>query len=379
VTKILIIEDEADLREEIVEWLSMEGYEVVGAGDGVEGVNAAFRHQPDLIVCDIMMPRLDGYGVLLEVHANPLTAFTPFIFLSAKSGHDDIRKGMTLGADDYLTKPFKRLDLFQAIESRLLKKRVQEDEHEEQVELLQQLLGQEREQRLLKAKLVAMFSHDFRNPLVAIITSTHLLEDFPEKIDPARRQTHLERIEASAHQLLQMLDNMLLISQMETAKLSLKPQALQVRPFFQHIVDDFQAIHGETHRLVYECHLDDVVMADPRLLQHIAINLISNAIKYSPQGGEVRVLLDKRGAQWAFSVEDHGIGIPEADLKQLFEAFYRAGNVGTISGTGLGLVIAKEAVELHGGSITVESVVGEGTTFTMHLPLKSGQPGFSGG
>jgi len=121
-TKILVIEDETILREEIVEWLTMEGYEAVGAEDGMAGVESALRYLPNLIVCDILMPRLDGYGVLFEVHANPATVNIPFIFLTAKAAHEDIRKGMGLGADDYVIKPFTRLDLLQAIQARLAKK-----------------------------------------------------------------------------------------------------------------------------------------------------------------------------------------------------------------------------------------------------------------
>lgn len=114
-TKILLIEDEAPLRTEVAEWLVFEDYDVMQAGDGVAGVEAAFAHAPDLILCDIMMPRLDGYGVLLEVNSNPSTAATPFIFLTAKASHDDFRGGMSSGADDYITKPFTREELLSAI------------------------------------------------------------------------------------------------------------------------------------------------------------------------------------------------------------------------------------------------------------------------
>ncbi|MGZ8941045.1 MAG: response regulator transcription factor, partial [Limisphaerales bacterium] len=125
-TKILVIDDEAILREEIVEWLTMEGYTANSAEDGLIGVETAFRQLPDLIVCDITMPHLDGYSVLAELHANPATAAIPFIFVMARVTHEDIRHGMSLGADDYITKPFTRLELLQAIQSRLAKKTVQE-------------------------------------------------------------------------------------------------------------------------------------------------------------------------------------------------------------------------------------------------------------
>src|SRR5260221_10488792 len=119
-TKILVIEDEAILRGEVAEWLTFEGYDVISAGDGVAGVECAFRDLPDLIISDITMPRLDGYGVLLEMHANAATAHIPFILVTARASHDDIRQGMALGADDYITKPFSRLELLQAVQARLV-------------------------------------------------------------------------------------------------------------------------------------------------------------------------------------------------------------------------------------------------------------------
>src|SRR5258707_7943590 len=121
-TKILVIEDEAMLRKEVLDILTFEGYEAIGAEDGLAGVECARRERPDLIVCDITMPRLDGYGVLLEIQANPATTDIPFIFVTARASHEDTRKGMASGADDYITKPFTRLDLLQAVKAPLEKK-----------------------------------------------------------------------------------------------------------------------------------------------------------------------------------------------------------------------------------------------------------------
>jgi two-component system sensor histidine kinase/response regulator len=368
-TKILVIEDEAILCGEVVEWLTLEGYEAGGAADGVEGINAAFRDPPDLVVCDITMPGLDGYGVLLELRANPSTAAIPFIFVTARAAYEDVRKGMDLGADDYLTKPFSRLEFLRAVETRLEKKTLQEQSHQLEVEQWEQAFEREREQRLLKAKLVAMFSHDFRNPLASIISSTSLLRDYSDRIDGDRRLTYFNRIEASARQLVQMLDDMLVVSQMETGNLAFKPEQVAIAEWLQRIVEEFQTIHSETHRLIYHSRFDGPIMADPRLLRQIAANLMSNAIKYSPQGSEIRVLLEGHGDQLMLTVRDQGIGIPEDDQTHLFVAFQRASNVGGVSGTGLGLAIVKQAVELHGGTVHLESRVGVGTTVTVTIPI----------
>lgn len=370
-TKVLVIEDEAILRDEIITWLTLEGYAAVGVGDGLEGLNEAFRDPPDLIVCDITMPQLDGYGVLLELRAAPSTAAIPFIFITARAAHDDIRKGMDLGADDYITKPFTRLELMGAIQSRLDKKSVFEHKHQHEITLLQQALEQEHERQMLKAKLVAMFSHDFRNPLATILSSNSLLRDYNHRMEPERQQKHFNRIEASVRQLIQMLDDMLIVAKMETGKLEFKPEVLNAEQFFQTIIDEFRIIHGDTRPIQYNRDFNGTIAADSRLLRQIATNLISNAIKYSPQGSEVCVGLRYLNGQMILTVQDHGIGIPDTDMKHVFESFQRAANVGSIKGTGLGLAIVKQAAELHGGTIQLESQVGMGTIVMVEIPICS--------
>jgi two-component system, sensor histidine kinase and response regulator len=368
-TRILVIDDETLLSDEVVEWLILEGYEVFSAADGIAGVNEVFRRQPDLIICDITMPQLDGHGVLLELRANPSTATIPFIFVTARASHDDVRKGMSLGADDYITKPFTRMELLQAVQARLEKIALQQQQRQNEVEQWQQAFEQERNQRLLKSKLVAMFSHDFRNPLTTIMSSVAMLRDYADRMDEQRRIIHLNRAEASARQLLQMLDDMLLVSQMEMGNLDLRTERLNISELLQGIVNEFQSIYGETCSLNFESQFADDVIADPRLLHQIAVNLISNAIKYSPQGSEVQVFLERIGDQVGISVRDHGMGIPEADQQRLFTPFQRASNVGNVRGTGLGLAIIKQAVDLHSGSIELESRVGVGTTVTVKIPV----------
>ena len=367
-TKILVIEDEAILREEIVEWLTMEDYTAFSAEDGLIGVEAAFRQLPDLIVCDVTMPHLDGYSVLAELNANPATAGIPFIFVTARVTHEDIRYGMSLGADDYITKPFTRVELLQAIQVRLAKKAAQEQEHQHALEHLQQALTQEQERRLLNAKLVAMFSHDFRNPLTTILLSNNLLREQGHRLDEERRLVHFNRIDASARKLVQMLDDVLLVAQLETGKLDLKLEPLNVGLFLEQIVESFQAIHGEKHPIFFESQVTTPQLMDGRLLHPIAANLISNAIKYSAPGGAVHILVDDYEGQCRLTVQDQGIGIPDADQANLFEAFQRSSNVGDVPGTGLGLALVKQAVTLLRGSVHFESQVGIGTTMTVMLP-----------
>jgi signal transduction histidine kinase len=369
-TKILVIDDDADLRRAVVDWLGLEGFDVLSAEDGMIGVKYAYHYVPSLIVCDISMPYLDGYGVLVEIRANPATANTPVIFLAAPTANEQIRQGLSVGPVDYITKPFTQRELLEAVKTRLDKKAAQEQDLQHQVHQLEQALAQEHEQRLLKAKLVAMFAHDFRTPLASILSSNSLLRDFADRMDEKRRLTHMTRIDASVSQLLIMLDEMLILAQIDCGILEFKPELLPVGQFFQHIVEEFQAIYIATHRIQFENHFHDTVMADPRLLRQIAANLLSNAIKYSPLESEVRVTLDQHEHQFVLIVQDQGIGIPVADQMRLFDPFQRGSNVGSAPGTGLGLAIVKQAVDLHQGFIRLESEIGVGTTITVTIPMQ---------
>ena len=373
VTKILVIDDETILRTEMMDWLMFEGYEVVGAENGLAGVKQASEWIPDLIICDVTMPYLYGFGVLYEVHSNSVTTHIPFIFVTARATHDDIRYGMNLGADDYITKPFSRLQLLEAVQSQLAKYATREQIYQQDLLQLQEALTQEQEQRLLKARLVAMFSHDFRNPLSTILSSKNLLTDYADKMDAERQRTHFNRIEASVKQLVQMLDDMLIVSQMETGNLNFKPESVDVGAFVQQIVEEFQAINSDTHTILFDNHVTSYSVADTRLLRQIGSNLISNAIKYSPHGSTVSISLDIQDGNYQLVIKDQGIGIAEDDQKRLFAAFTRGKNVGEVSGTGLGLAIVKRAVELYGGAIRMESVLNQGTTMFVTVPV---QPAF---
>jgi two-component system, sensor histidine kinase and response regulator len=367
--KILVIEDETLLREEVMEWLVMAGYEAIGAADGLDGVKQALDCVPDVILCDIAMPRLDGYGVMVQVRANARTQMTPFIYMTARVSLEDIRTGMNLGADDYVTKPFTYHQLIQSVEKRLEKKVQHDVQQQAEIEQWQQALTEEHELRLLKSRMVAMFSHDFRNPLATILSSNGILRDHSNRLDPQRRLAFFNRIEASVHRLTQMVEDMLTVAQIESGNLAFKPEPLNMTEFLQQIVEEFRLIYGDTHILDFKSQLSDSVLADPRLLRQIAANLISNAVKYSPRGKEVAISLERNQQSIDLIVQDHGIGIPEADQQSLFQTFQRASNVGSVAGTGLGLAIVQQAVALHGGMVELVSQVNVGTTVTVRLPL----------
>ncbi|WP_129628242.1 hybrid sensor histidine kinase/response regulator [Candidatus Oscillochloris fontis] len=368
--KILLIEDEPTIREEVLDWLQFEGYEALGAPNGRLGLEVIQRDHPDLILCDIAMPEMDGHEVLLEVRASMRFSSTPFVFLTASADREAIRRGMDMGADDYLTKPFSHAELLNMVRSRLRKKELQEEVMLGRIQMLDAALAEEREQRLLKSRLVAMFSHDFRNPLTAIMASAELLD---EMSDPQHYVTHkqkyVNRIFGSVYILLQMLDEVMVVAEMEGGHITCTPQMMDLLSFVEKIIEEFRLIDRNAHIFSLTYSLPEQIELDPRLLRHILANLIANAIKYSPVGSEIRLNLSLHHDQIWLEVHDQGIGIPTESLPYLYEPFHRAKNAKQIKGVGLGLSIVRECVLAHNGQIAVETQVNGGTMFKVVLPL----------
>ncbi len=367
--KIVVIEDEENLRNEVIDWLQAEGYEVRGAADGQLGLELIRQEIPDLIVCDILMPEMDGHEVLIEVRTTRNLNHIPFIFLTVVSDRVSVRKGMNLGADDYLIKPVSRAELVNAIRTRLHKQAIQDAQLESLINILNRNFSEEHEKRLLKSRMIAMFSHDFRNPLAAVFSSSNILRNYEDRLSTAQKAKHFDYIDGSVHLLTQMLDDMMTVAELEDGQLDFKPQQIDLTGLVESIAEEFRLIDQGAHRLTVNATLQGPVTADPKLLRQILSNLISNAIKYSPSESEVIISLSDDASIINLSVHDEGIGIPEDSLSQLFEPFYRARNVEGVKGTGLGLSIVRDCVERHNGRIEVKSRVGKGTTFIVKLPL----------
>ncbi len=250
-------------------------------------------------------------------------------------------------------------------------------------------LQREKELSSVKSSFVAMTSHEFRTPLTTIGSSTDMLERYRSRLSDEKQQIHLHRIKSAVERMTQMLNDILLMSEAEAGKLEFNPAPLNLLEFCRHVVDDVQLGAQKQQWIDFTCQCDRILDAqntanqetipcdsplysaslDEKLLRQILNNLLSNALKYSPEGSTVQFDLTIQGNQIIFQIQDQGIGIPPADQSRLFEAFHRASNVGTIQGTGLGLAIVKQCVDLHRGKITFTSEVGKGTTFIVTLPL----------
>ncbi|MDB5812463.1 MAG: domain S-box [Betaproteobacteria bacterium] len=231
-------------------------------------------------------------------------------------------------------------------------------------------LEKERELNELKSRFVAMTSHEFRTPLATILSSSELLEQYSEKLTANDKKEMFESIRAGVERMAKMLDDVLMIGRAEAHMVEFNPAPLNLAEFCERLVDETRRTKSSAHALAFSFDgpRRQVVM-DEKLLRHALTNLLTNALKYSPDGGTIEFNARLADSIAEFDVVDHGIGIPAEDQARLFESFHRAGNVGTIAGTGLGLAIVKKSVDLQRGSISFNSRVGKGTRFTVAIPL----------
>jgi PAS domain S-box-containing protein len=227
----------------------------------------------------------------------------------------------------------------------------------------------EREVLSLKERFLSVVSHEFRTPLSVILSSAEILQIFKDRLTPERHDTHVSRIRQQADFMRRLMDDVLTVSQAQAGQLKFSPAHFALIPFCEGIIEQVQMSSGKEHRveLSLPAHVDDVFM-DRRLLQHILLNLLSNAAKYSPAGTRVALDITQDGDRLVFVVSDEGMGIPAADQARLFEAFHRASNAQNVQGTGLGLSIVRSSVEVHNDEISFVSAEGAGTVFTVRLP-----------
>lgn len=232
----------------------------------------------------------------------------------------------------------------------------------------------EKERQLgeLRNRFVAMTSHEFRTPLTTILSSAEMLQSFGNHWESERRVDHLERIRLAAGTMQRMLEDVLVIGRAEAGGLRASPSPIRLDEFCKRLVETLEHSSNKSHAIRYTFLGDPDATLDERLLQHVLGNLLSNALKYSPPGSEVRFDVRTSGDECQFSVKDAGIGIPQADLPRLFMSFSRASNAENVPGTGLGLAVVKKALDVQQGTIKVESELGRGTLFQVKIPRRLG-------
>jgi PAS domain S-box-containing protein len=233
-------------------------------------------------------------------------------------------------------------------------------------------LAREKELSDMKSDFVSIVSHEFRTPLEVIMSSGDILERYFDRLDAGQRRGHLQAIHESVRRMDGLMTEVLLLSTVEAGRMQCAPAPVDLPALCRRIIDEIRSATSERNPIQFDATAPSRARADESLFRHILTNLLANAVKYSPAGAPVTLAIARDGGTAIVRVVDRGCGIPADDRDRLFHAFFRARNARHVPGTGLGLVIVKRCVELHGGAIGFESEEGRGTTFTVRLPLFDG-------
>ena len=233
-------------------------------------------------------------------------------------------------------------------------------------------LVQEQELNELRSHFISTVSHEFRTPLTVIISSTDLLKRYQDKFTPEKKNQHLDKIQTASKYMTHLLAEILLMNQIEANQLQFAPANFDLAHLCQELVEALQQTLTPVHTILLKYHrASNFACLDATLVRHILTHLLSNAVKYSPQGGHIQFEVSGDAETAVFKIQDPGLGIPEGDREHIVEPFHRAANAGNLPGAGLGLSIVKNCVDLHHGQLAIASQVGVGTTVIVTLPLSS--------
>jgi signal transduction histidine kinase len=360
---ILVVDDNADMRGYLCRLLQQR-WRTEGATDGLSALERIRRRAPDLVIADVMMPRLDGFGLLRALREEPATAQIPIMLLSARAGEEASAEGLRAGADDYVIKPFSGRELVARVEARLAQARLRGAERR----------GRDAAEKANQARdeFFAMLSHELRTPLMAVLGWTALLkggrlgaEDLAYAVDIIERNARTQR---------RMIDDLLDVSRIVTGRLRIDARPIpSLAAVIAMVVDSFRPVaHGKGLTVVTDLANDaGPLRADPERLQQVAWNLLSNAIHFTQPGGRIDVRCSRQGSEAVLYVRDTGRGISPEAVPHIFERYWQAGSTRPRrQGLGLGLAIAHRIVELHTGSIEAASEgEGRGSVFTVRLPI----------
>ena len=366
---ILCVEDEPDIRHDIVEELQDAGFATIEAANGEEGLLEIRKQKPDLVLCDIIMPVMSGLELLVAVKENqPGLSEIPFIMLSALANTEDIVKGKRLGADDYVAKPIDFDLLLATIESRLRQVKI--------LEVLRLSKVQAERADHAKSEFLANMSHELRTPLNAIIGFSDVMKG--EMFGPVGNPKYIEYVQdinASSVHLLALINDILNLSKIEAGKTELQEEYIDVSRALGSCLTlvKERAEDGGLEIVIDTASNLPALYADERKFKQILINLLSNAIKFTPSGGTITIRIWFRSDDgYVLQVADTGIGIALHDIPKVLTPFQQVDSAlnRKYEGTGLGLPLTKALAEIHGGSMDLQSEVGIGTTVTVRFPAE---------
>ena len=366
-TKILVIDDEDSLRETSVAILRANGFEAVSAKNGAEGIEFARTTLPDLIICDIRMELVNGYQMLAAIRNDSVTATIPFILMTGNPDREGMRQGMELGADDYLPKPFSPAELVSAVNARLKK-------HRAMVERAEIKLQE------LRSRMSTAIPHELRTPLNGILGFADIMRKDYMNLQPAEIAKMSERIYRNGKRLLRLVENYLIYAQIGAQHLDKHQQELllhsstDVANTIEELAREKALETGRVNDL--DLHLVPASVAiSSQYFAKIVEELGDNAFRYSSKGTPVYFGTVTEDDALLMMVIDRGRGMTAQQIESIGAYVQFNRTVYEQQGSGLGLTVAKQLIEMHGGTLSIQSDFGHGTTVTVRLPLATGSAG----
>jgi len=358
--KLLVADDNADMRDYLRRLLG-ERWNVTIVADGRQALEAARRDRPDLVLTDVMMPELDGFGLLDALRADPDLASVPVVMLSARAGEEARVEGIEAGADDYLVKPFSARELIARVSNMLQLARLRREVEVER--------NAAEAANRAKDEFLAMLGHELRNPLAPILTALELMR--------MRGLPSLERertiIERQTRHLASLVDDLLDVSRITRGMIQLKREHVALSHVIAKAIETASPLfEQQRHELVTDVRVDFLIDADEARLTQVFANLLTNAAKYTDPGGRVTITARQDAHDVVVSIADTGRGIDPDILPHVFDLFVqeRQNIDRSQGGLGLGLAIVRSLVLLHGGRVDAASAGrGHGSTFEVRLPL----------
>ena len=362
---ILIVDDIPTNLEVLSNVLENVGYKVLVALDGESAIEQIDYARPDIILLDVMMPGIDGFETCRRLKVNPQTEAIPVIFMTALSDVVDKVRGFEVGAADYITKPLQHEEVVARVGAHLTLYR----QKQEIADLREQDRTYYEKLSALKDDLLSTASHDLKNPLAGMMSAIYLLRKHLAGDEKAL--SYLTHLQEDADRMYDLIHDLLDLARLETG-LALTREHVPLYDFLAANLQDFaNAARNAGIELALDVPNEGIsLLCDPRRLSQALHNLLSNALKYTPQGGKVILCARVEDAEIFIRVQDNGLGIPPEALPHLFDKFYRVSTNQHMAaaGTGLGLSIVKTIVEQHGGQIWVDSKLGKGSTFSLIFP-----------
>jgi two-component system sensor histidine kinase/response regulator len=367
VARILVIDDNEANRLLARGTLEDEGYEVLLATGGAEGIGAFERERPDCVLLDVRMPNIDGFAVCERIRSLPNGLETPVLFLTVFRDVDTFDRALRAGGDDFLTKPIHPTELVIRVQSALKLRRLGV-ELREHYELLKRQRDDMVRLQLQKERLTAFIVHDLKNPVNSMDLHAQLLLRVQGL--PASAREYALQIRAEARQLNRMIMNLLDLAKAEEGQLSPKRSDIDLRALVEGVLAELGVSAQGRNVTLDSSFVTDRIHADEDLFRRTLTNLVENAIRYAPPGTSIRVTAAYHGSDVELRVADEGSGIPPEMRDKVFDPFVQVEsgeNPAARSGRGLGLTFCKLAVEVHGGTIWVEDGA-PGAVFCLRLP-----------